>query len=281
MIITPSELILNEDNSIYHLCLHPSDLASTVITVGDPSRVDLIAERLDDIYLTKHNREFKTITGRIGHKDLTIISTGIGTDNIDIVLNELDALVNVDLDNRTIKEKHTKLKFIRIGTSGSIQADINIDSFIISQYAVGLDGLLSYYDSTQVRDLALEKACIELKGYAVAAEKTLLETFTDLGEKGITITSNGFYGPQGRSIRLKFNNKLFEICQNIRYQNLAITNLEMETAGLYGMAKLLGHEAISLNAILANRITKEFSKTPAKTIEKLIDDSLRKISILS
>ncbi len=282
--IPSSELILNEDGSIYHLQLKPENIATTIITVGDPDRVSDITKHFDSIEFTVQNREFKTQTGVYKGKRLTVISTGIGTDNIDIVFNELDALVNIDLKARTIKKNLTQLDFIRIGTSGAIQAEIPIDSFLASEKAIGFDSLLHFYGKTDFLDTNFSEAFIKYTNwsaqkstpYVVSGDKTLLNLFTSEDYlKGTTATNVGFYGPQGRKLRLALQDKdLNEKLQNFRYKNEMITNLEMETSGIYGMARLLGHRAISLNAILANRTNGSFSKNPKETIDKLIENVL-------
>ncbi|MGX1930078.1 nucleoside phosphorylase [Flagellimonas sp. 2504JD4-2] len=282
-----SELILNPDGSIYHLNLLPEDICSTIITVGDPSRVPMVTKYFDSIDVKKGKREFFTQTGSYKGKNITVISTGIGTDNIDIVLNELDALVNIDFDTRKEKNTKTQLDFIRIGTSGAIQPDIPVDSFLLSKSAVGFEGLLHFYDTGQARNTALEDELNAFLGwkdhnitaYAVDADKNLGDKFNSNRIRyGITATNSGFYGPQGRALRLKpkvsdFNAKLAAFS----YKNQPITNLEMETAGIYGLAKLHGHRAISLNAILANRATGEFSKNAFKTVDDLIKFTLDKL----
>ena len=279
-----SELILNPDGSVYHLGLKPEHISKNIITVGDQERVELVAAHLDEIEFKTQVREFKTVTGIIENQRISIISTGIGTDNIDIVLNEIDALLNVDLESRLVKEKHTALNIIRIGTSGAIRSEIPIDSMLISNYAIGFDGLLSFYTSEDVRELDLEtkiKEKIDLNNiYAVKASDNLLKHFSQIGLQGMTITAPGFYGPQSRGIRLgpKFN--LPDLLSEIDYNNFNCTNLEMETAGIYGLSKMMGHNAVSLNAILANRITGEFSKNPSLTIHKLIEKALELIKIL-
>ncbi|MEM6894792.1 MAG: nucleoside phosphorylase [Bacteroidota bacterium] len=276
----PSELILNSDGSIYHLNLLPEDLADTVITVGDPERVASISKHFDRLEVQKTKREFHTHTGWCKKKRITVISTGIGTDNIDIVFNELDALANINFERRTLNETQKALSIIRIGTSGAIQEDIPIDSLLVSDMAIGYDGLLHFYESDAIRDLAFEKALADhmktpgflSTPYIIEGSKHLKTIFTQEGIlNGITLTNAGFYGPQGRTLRLApkmrdYNSKL----SNFTFKDRQITNFEMETAGIYGMAKLLGHEAISLNAILANRITGEFSEKPNETISKLI-----------
>tara|TARA_R100000935_G_scaffold8302_7_gene17397 strand:+ start:22215 stop:23102 length:888 start_codon:yes stop_codon:yes gene_type:complete len=279
-----SELILNEDGSIYHLHLKPEDIATTIITVGDPDRVSDVTTHFDTIEFTVHKREFKTQTGTYKGKRLTVISTGIGTDNIDIVFNELDALVNIDLQTRTVKKEFTQLSFIRIGTSGATQSEIPIDSFIVSEKAIGFDSLLHFYENTDFLDTLFSEAFVKATGwshnrsvpYVVSADETLLNVF-DSEEflKGITATNVGFYGPQGRKLRLALqDDEMNEKLQRFQYNKKRITNLEMETSGIYGIAKLLGHKAISLNAILANRANGTFSKKPKETIEKLIFKTL-------
>ncbi len=278
MTIPESELIINPDGSVYHLHLCPGDVADHIITVGDPERVDIVTQHFDEIYLTKTNREFKTVTGRIGSKELTVIATGIGTDNIDIVFNELDALFNIDFNTRQIKDELTSLNFIRIGTSGAVRKDVPIDSIIASHYACGIDGLLHHYNSEVVRELDLEEL-IEISTsmspiYATAGDTTLINKFREIASPGITITANGFYGPQSRSLRLQARHDIAKMMSSLTYRDLRITNLEMETAGIYGLSKLLGHKAVSLNAILANRVTGEFSSQASKTVGRLIEKVL-------
>ncbi len=287
MAIANSELILNEDGSIYHLNLKPEHLATTIITVGDPDRVPQITKHFDSIEFTIQKREFHTQTGTYKGKKITVISTGIGTDNIDIVCNELDALVNIDFKTREIKKHHTTLDIIRIGTSGAIQSEIDIDSFIVSELAIGFDSLLHFYDSTHVQSSELSNNLMKHLDwdknksvpYVVRCDEKLASRMvSEIAKKGITVTNVGFYGPQGRILRLptqdtNMNNKL----STFEYNQNKITNLEMETAGIYGLAKLLDHRAVSMNAIVANRSTGEFSKNPQKTIDKLIEYTLDKI----
>ena len=292
--IPPSELILNKDGSVYHLNLLPKHLAPTIITVGDPDRVDLVASYFDSIEYTVHKREFRTITGYYKGKRITVISTGIGTDNIDIVLNELDALVNIDLINRSVKKEHTSLDIIRIGTSGAIQADIPLDSFLLSKIAIGLDALLHFYDSKHIQSIPSAEAFIKHMSwsseksvpYVISCNESLASFFESENVlKGCTATNIGFYAPQGRSLRLdtsdkEMNQKLesfrFPTNQADDHEN-RITNLEMETAGIYGLSSLLGHKAISLNAILANRALTNFSTQAEKTIRSLIEFTLERI----
>lgn len=274
-----SELITNPDGSIYHLHLLPDEVAADIITVGDTDRVDLVARHLDHIEVTKQNREFKTITGsKNGHR-ITIISTGIGTDNIDIVFNELDILANVNLATRETKTELTQLNFYRIGTSGTIRNDIAIDQLLISSAAVDMGNLSSYYlyqmDGLS-KNIWQQLSDIE----AIYRDKSVIAASTDLVNKfkqypqfiqGITMTAPGFYAPQGRRIRLSSKMVDFNQLRDIEVNGLNVTNLEMETAGIYLLADLMGHNAISTNALLANRLTGEFSQNPQKTIETLIE----------
>ncbi|WBU89098.1 nucleoside phosphorylase [Cellulophaga omnivescoria] len=288
MQLSPSELILNADNSIYHLNILPEDIATTIITVGDPDRVGEVSKYFDTIELKKGKREFITHTGTLKGKRISVISTGIGTDNIDIVLNELDALVNIDFATRTIKEKKTTLDIIRIGTSGAIQADIPINSFLLSEYAIGLDSLLQFYDSKHVQHSEIQDAFVahtnwakdKSTPYVVTCSAELADIiYSDKLVKGFTATNVGFYGPQGRILRLNTqDNQLNNKIASFKHNSLKVTNLEMETAGIYGLAKLLGHNALSLNAILANRANGEFSVTPTETVEELIKYTLNKLT---
>ncbi|WP_459209320.1 nucleoside phosphorylase [Aquimarina rhabdastrellae] len=287
MPIAASELILNADGSIYHLQLKPEHLADTVITVGDPDRVSQITKHFDEIEFSIHKREFHTQTGTYKGKRITVISTGIGTDNIDIVFNELDALVNIDLEKREVKKEHTALNIIRIGTSGSIQASIPINSFVVSDLAAGFDSLMHFYQSLHVQEDAIIDALVDhldwdtnkSRPYVVKADEHLSNHMqSDKTFKGFTVTNVGFYGPQGRVLRLPVQDaNLNDKMASFNFDGQAITNLEMETAGIYGMAKLLGHRAVSMNAILANRAKGEFSNDPAKLVEDLITYSLEKI----
>ena len=288
MAIAESELIVNPDGSIYHLNLLPEDISDTVITVGDPDRVDDVSKYFEVIELKKGKREFITHTGILNGKRITVISTGIGTDNIDIVLNELDALVNIDLPTREVKSQKSSLNIVRIGTSGAIQSDIPIDSFLLSETAVGFDGLLHFYDTTQYQNHEFAK---ELTPYLNWNDKGIIpyvfNSDKDLAQKltsnrirfGATCTNAGFYAPQGRQLRLRPNLTDFhQKLQSFQYKKQKITNLEMETAGIYGLSKLLGHKAVSMNAILANRATGDFSKTPGKTVDSLIQYCLQQLT---
>jgi uridine phosphorylase len=287
--IAETDLILNADGSAYHLNLLPGDVADTVITVGDQDRVAEITQYFDHIELKKGKREFITHTGRIGNKRLTVISTGIGTDNIDIVLNELDALVNIDFKTRVPHADLRSLNIIRIGTSGAVQAHIPIDSLLVSLAAFGLDALMHYYKqelSTQEQELlsafqsALPKE-YNLSPYIASADSSLLSALGQDIPQGITITAPGFYAPQGRQVRAEnIMPDLMDIIQNFNLGGQRITNLEMETAGIYGLAASLGHKAISFNVILANRVTQIFSKQPAKIMDHYIKQLLEKIIAL-
>lgn len=285
--IASSELIINPDGSIYHLHLRPEQIADTIITVGDPDRVALITQYFDEIECEVQKREFVTTTGRIGDKRLTVISTGIGTDNIDIVLNELDALANIDFETRAPKIKHRELQIIRVGTSGALQKDSPLDSFLVSEYAVGLDGLMLFYQEIADSDCRSLSAQLQahapnelpLRVYASKASASLLELFSDIGPKGITLTAPGFYAPQGRNLRGHARREQFlERFLQFTWRDRRLTNLEMETAAIYGLAQLLGHQAISLNALLANRSTGAFSKDPKATVVQLIEQVLEKLS---
>lgn len=287
--IQSSELILNEDGTIFHLHLKPEDIADTIILVGDPSRVNLIATYFDTIETEVSNREFRTITGYYNNTRLSVISTGIGTDNIDIVINELDALVNIDLKKKLPKKKLKSLDIVRIGTSGSLQKDVPIDSFVLSTKSIGFDGMLNFYkDRNEVSDIDFEEAFtlhtnwnkLLAKPYVVNSSEKLIDRMSS--EKtinGITISANGFYGPQGRVLRLPIadadlNNKIADF----EYDGRRITNYEMESSAIAGLAKLMGHNAITICAIIANRVTGNASPDYHKTIRSLIEYTLRKIT---
>jgi uridine phosphorylase len=285
--IAETDLILNADGSAYHLNLLPGDVADTVITVGDQDRVAEITRYFDYIELKKGKREFITHTGRIGNKRLTVISTGIGTDNIDIVLNELDALVNIDFNTRLPNTNLRSLNIIRIGTSGAVQADIPIDSLLASTAAFGLDALMHYYKqdiSALDQELltAFQSALpndYKLLPYIASADSSLLTALAQDVPQGITITAPGFYAPQGRQVRAEnIMPDLMTIVQNFNSTGQRITNLEMETAGIYGLAAALGHKAISFNVILANRAIQTFSKQPAIIMDHHIKQLLQKIN---
>lgn len=286
--IQHSELIINPDGTIFHLHLKPENISDNVILVGDPARVDTISKLFSKIEFTVQNREFKTTTGWYNNKKLSVISTGIGTDNIDIVLNELDALVNIDLQTREIKNEHTKLNIVRIGTSGGLQTDLPVNSFVISQKSIGFDGMLNFYANREEHcDLVFEKAFKQYTNwnewlptfYVVDASKKLLSKFNDKNFKlGVTISAPGFYGPQGRVLRLPLAvpalNKQIE---DFRFENYKITNFEMESSAIYGLSKMLGHEALTICLIIANRVVltaNENYKTEMKKLIKIVLDRL-------
>jgi uridine phosphorylase len=286
--IQSSELILNPDGSVYHLNLKPEHIAHDIIFVGDPDRVEKITQHFDSIEFSTQKREFKTQTGTLRGKRITVLSTGIGPDNIDIVLNELDALVNIDLETKKPKEKLTSLNIIRIGTSGSLHAAIPVDHFVLSKYGLGLDNMLRSYLINHVTYPIIEQAFIKHtnwdlskgKPYAVCCSETLENKFESAQfHKGITATAGGFYGPQGRILRLKIQDEqLNSKIDSFQFENYQITNLEMETAAIYGLSKLLGHQALSLNAIIANRATGTFSNDPLQAVDELITYVLGKIA---
>lgn len=285
--LSEADLIINPDGSIYHLNLLPEDIADTVITVGDLDRVAEVSRHFDSIELKKGKREFITHTGYLGKKRITVLSTGIGTDNIDIVLNELDALVNIDFKTREIKNELKSLNIIRIGTSGAIQPDIPMGTILASSYGLGFDSLMHYYihqvsgDEHSLLD-GIKSHFSHIKGihpYLTAANDQLLQSIGKEMEKGITATAPGFYAPQGRQVRAKNAVPDFiKQLNNFRQEKHRITNLEMETAGIYALAKTLGHKALSVNAILASRVKFEFSSEPNKIIDKAIKMVLEQLS---
>ena len=285
--IAASELILNPDGSIYHINLNPGEVAQDIIFVGDQNRVDKITKHFDSIEFSIQKREFKTQTGIYKGKRITVMSTGIGPDNIDIVMNELDALVNVDLETRTVKKELTSLNIVRIGTSGSLQTDIPCDSIVMSQYGLGLDNMLRSYLVAEISEIEMEDAFIQQtnwdlrKGrpYVIAGSKTLEKRLeSDTIFKGFTGTAGGFYGPQGRVIRLGIQDpELNSKMDRFNYNGIKMTNLEMETAAIYGLGRLLGHNCLSLNAIIANRATGTFSEDPYKAVDELIIYTLNKL----
>ncbi|MEN8185916.1 MAG: nucleoside phosphorylase [Bacteroidota bacterium] len=285
--IAPSELILNPDGSIYHINLKPEHIAQDIIFVGDQDRVDKVARHFDTIEFERQKREFKTITGTFKGKRFTVISTGIGPDNIDIVVNELDALVNIDLESKTIKKEHTSLNIVRIGTSGSLQEDIPVDSFVLGKYGLGFDGLLHAYDCKHILEEDMEETFIKHTNYSTRkARPYIISNSSKLEKKlisdgvftGITATAGGFYGPQGRVLRLPVQDaELNQKIDTFNYNGIRISNFEMETSAIYGLSKLLGHNAVSMNAIIANRANLTFSKDYKKAVEKLIEYTLHKL----
>ncbi|MBS1948997.1 MAG: nucleoside phosphorylase [Bacteroidetes bacterium] len=282
--IAESELIINNRGAIYHLDLRPEELATTVITVGDPDRVKNISKHFDNIEFKTQHREFVTHTGTIGEKRISVVSTGIGTDNIDIVFNELDALANIDFGTRLIKQKLTRLDIIRIGTAGSLQPSIPIDSYVVSTHGLGIDNLLNFYryeENEEEKQLLHSFVTLTQlhnrfsNPYINSAGASLIKHFVDGYHHGITVTCPGFYGPQGRVLRLGLSNpNLIDRLAQFSFGSYRIANFEMETAAIYGMGKLLGHHCLSISAIVANRITQEFSKDGNATVEKLIEKTL-------
>ena len=286
--IAESELIINPQGAIYHLNLKPDELAEHVITVGDPDRVKEISKYFDRIEIQKQHREFITHTGYIGAKRISVVSTGIGPDNIDIVLNELDALVNIDFETRTINEELKQLNIIRIGTSGSLQEDVPVDSFVASTHGLGIDNLMNFYlhenneEEKQLIHSFLTQTQLHSgfgNPYIAAASMYLLKHFGDGYHQGITVTCPGFYGPQGRILRLGISNpQLIDALTSFQFGNYRITNFEMETSAIYGLGKMLRHNCVSLSAIIANRIHKNFSKDSISLMNQLIKKSLKIIT---
>ncbi|MGB4845305.1 MAG: nucleoside phosphorylase [Ferruginibacter sp.] len=286
--IAESELIINDRGAVYHLNCRPEELATTIITVGDPDRVAEVSKHFDKVEFKNNHREFVTHTGYLGNKRISCVSTGIGPDNIDIVLNELDALANIDFETRLIKEELTCLNIIRLGTTGSLQSDIPVDSFVASTHGLGLDNLMHFY---RMENNEEEKQLIQafnthtqlssgkISPYITMASAALIKHFTNNYHQGITVTCPGFYGPQGRILRLGLGYPhLTDSLTNFNFGNHRITNFEMETSAIYGLGKVLGHHCLSLSAIVANRISKQFSKDGGKAVENLIKQSLQIIA---
>jgi uridine phosphorylase len=285
--IPHSELILNPDGSIYHLNLLPEDIASKIILVGDPDRVDSVSKIFDSVRVKKQKREFITHTGSYQGKEITVISTGIGTDNIDIVLNELDALVNIDLQKREVKRNLTSLDIVRVGTSGSIQTEIDIDTFLVSEFGLGMDGMMNAYDydnrsdeqeiNLDFSDYLFDEEIDLCLPYCFGAHTDLLKKFSEL-QKGITLTHNGFYAPQGRQLRAeRAYPDYIDAMVKFKTKYGRIINFEMETAGIYGLSSVLGHKAISLSLILANRPKGEFSEKYKEKMDDLIQLAVDRI----
>jgi len=287
--IAPSELILNADGSIFHLHLKPGQIAKDVILVGDPGRVEMIADFFDEIEVRAQNREFVTVTGRYKGKRITVLSTGIGTDNIDIVINELDALVNIDLGTREIKAEKTSLNLIRIGTSGALQGDIPVDAFLVSRKAIGFDGLMNFYARREeIADIEFENAFksytnwnpLLASPYVVDCNEDLYNKITD-GDfiPGITISAPGFYGPQGRELRLNIiDRQINDKIEAFRFNEMKITNYEMECSAIYGLSQLLGHQALTVCIIIANRISRDASSDYKPVMKRLVIKILDKLT---
>ncbi len=282
--IAESELIINNRGAVYHLDLRPEELSSTVILVGDPDRVKKVSNHFDKIEYQRRHREFITHTGYVGIKRLTVMSTGIGPDNIDIALNELDAVANIDFATREIKKEFTQLNIVRFGTSGSLQADIPVDDFVASTHGLGLDNLMNYYAynkeyaDKQLADAFIAQTALDTAitmPYVFSGSSKLADKFSDGYHKGITVTCPGFYGPQGRILRLPLASPgLINKFTEFKYNDHRITNFEMETSAIYGLGKLLGHECVSLNVIVANRVVQQFSKDSNAAVERLIKKSI-------
>ncbi|TVQ86847.1 MAG: phosphorylase [Bacteroidetes bacterium] len=282
-----SELIINPDGSVYHIKLRPEHIAPTVIVVGDQNRVETISKHFQKVEFKIQSREFTTHTGIYNNTPITVLSTGIGTDNIDIVINELDAAVNIDLEKRVAKEKHTSLDIIRLGTSGALQSDIEVDSFVASTYGLGLDGLLYFYQFDEaILEKELMDAFINQTGwneklpspYIVKASEKLLNKIAGDLRQGITATASGFFGPQGRELRIplaypELNHRI----EKFEYNGKVITNFEMETSALYALGKTLGHNTLTVCDIIANRVNRTYSKDYKKSVEELIEYVLDKI----
>ena len=287
--IPASQLVLNNEGAVYHLGLHPEELADDVILVGDPGRVDTIASRFDKIEVKRQNRELWTRTGTYNGKRITVLSTGMGTDNLDIVMNELDTLANIDLKTRMPKETHRTLNLVRLGTSGALQADIPVeDSYVATRYAIGLDGLLYFYKGNEtVNELAMRDAFVEQMEYPKDLPMPYVvegsqELFDRLGQgyfQGLTATAPGFYGPQGRTLRMPLaypeNNRKIEA---FKYQDWRVCNFEMESSALYGLGKMMGHRCLTICAVIANRVSEKFCADYHPYINKLITNTLDRLS---
>ena len=282
--IAESELIITPEGRIYHINLLPEELATTVITVGDPGRVAEVSKHFDHIEATTSHREFVVHTGWVGKKRITVLSSGIGPDNIDITLNEIDACANINFDTREIKKDFTQLDIIRLGTSGSLQKDIPVDSLVASSHGIGLDNLMHYYqvdyidEEKEIADSFSKHSGLEhspLAPYAVKGSAELLNHFGNGYHHGITVTCPGFYAPQGRVVKaaLQFPN-LVDSLSTFSYKENRITNFEMETSAIFGLGKVFGHRCLSINTIIANRQDKTFSKNAAQSIENMITKSL-------
>lgn len=285
--IPATELIITDQGRIYHLDLEPNEIGSTIILVGDQERVPTISKYFDRIEIKREKREFVTHTGLLNNKRVSVISTGIGCDNIDIVVNELDALVNIDFRTKKIKNEHTSLNLVRIGTCGGLQKEIPVDEFVLSTYGLGFDGLLAFYNPQyNLDELALQKAFLQQipwpinanQPYFVKASEFLSEKMGKGMHQGITATANGFYGPQGRSLRLSTKlPDMNEYLNRFEYKKHKILNFEMETSALYGLSALLGHQAVTICAVIGNRFSNTFSKDYKKAVENLVNIILSRI----
>lgn len=286
--IPASQLVLNNEGAIYHLNLHPDQLADNVIMVGDPGRVDMIASFFDKIEVKRQNRELITRTGWFNGKRITVLSTGMGTDNLDIVMNELDALANIDLKTRMPKETHRSLNLIRLGTCGALQPDIEPGNNVATRYAIGLDGLLYFYEKhKEVNEIAMRDAFIKQmdypkdlpKPYVVEGSKMLFDKLAEGYYQGVTATAPGFYGPQGRTLRMHLsypenNNKI----ENFDYQGWRVCNFEMESSALYGLGKMMGHNCLTICVAIANRVTEKFTTDYHPYVRKLVESTLERLT---
>ena len=286
--IPASQLVLNNEGTIYHLNLHPDQLADNVIMVGDPGRVDMIASFFDKIEVERQNRELVTRTGWFNGKRITVLSTGMGTDNLDIVMNELDALANIDLKTRMPKETHRSLNLIRIGTCGALQPDIEPGNNVATRFAIGLDGLLYFYEKhKEVNEIAMRDAFINQMDYpndlpmpyVVEGSKVLFDKLAEGYYQGVTATAPGFYGPQGRTLRMHLtypeNNSKIE---NFEYQGWRVCNFEMESSALYGLGKMMGHNCLTVCVVIANRVTEKFTTDYHPYVRKLVENTLVRLS---
>ncbi|MFM8744105.1 MAG: nucleoside phosphorylase [Cytophagales bacterium] len=282
--ISETDFILNPDGSVYHLNLLPKNISDTIIAVGDPSRVYMVSQYFDEVEFEMNKREFITHVGKYNNKRITVISTGIGTDNIEIFFTELDALVNIDLKTREPKPRRKKLKVIRVGTSGALQEDIPVGSHLVSDYAVGLDNLMSFYDlpmddyETGLAHDIQKKAGLHFMPYVVKGSDELREQVGKDMLVGNTVTCPGFYAPQGREVRLPI--RFPRLLEDLNYYHKGefwLTNFEMETSAYYAMGRMLGHDVVSANAIIANRMKNKFSKNPTKVVESLIEKVLERV----
>ena len=289
MKLRESELIINPDGSIYHLKLRPEQIADTILTVGDPGRVGRVSRHFDTIEHKLEKREFHTHTGTLNGRRLTVLSTGIGPDNIDIVLNELDALVNIDLETREVRKEHRQLRIIRVGTCGCLQPDIPVDAFVSSAYGLGLDNLFDFYEYhpnlgeaelfDELQDFLLHAGALPVRPYFFEGAPDLRRRLSANMHTGITLTCPGFYGPQGRQLRLRSRLQLdlIETMSNFESHGLKLLNFEMETSAIFGLARLLGHQAASCNVVLANRRDRTFSPNPQAAIDRLIEEVLERL----
>ncbi len=286
-----AELVLNTDGSIYHLKLHPGDVAETILLVGDPGRAKMISEYFDTIEFAGQNREINTFTGTYKGKRLTVMSTGMGPDNVEIVVNELDALFNIDLETKTIKQDKTSLNLIRVGTTGALQPEIGVvESYLVSEYALGLDGLAYFYeDGPHVIEAELTKSFIETmhwdeklpRPYGIKGSEYLIEKLGFGWQKGITLTAPGFYAPQGRELRLKVKDKtIIDRAGQFSFAGHKITNFEMETSALYSLAAMLGHEAMTVCDVIANRVTDDFNPNYKESMKNLVQQMLDRVLVL-